>query len=35
MPPRVEVLPGTLDLTFLKTLDVMRALHGFARMPDS
>ena len=28
-PPRSEVLPGTLDLIVLKTLDVLGPLHGY------
>jgi len=28
-PPRGEVLPGTLDLIVLKTLDVLGPLHGY------
>ncbi len=28
-PPRREVLPGTLDLIVLKTLDVLGPLHGY------
>jgi PadR family transcriptional regulator, regulatory protein PadR len=28
-PPRDEVLPGTLDLIVLKTLDVLGPLHGY------
>ena len=27
--PKAEVLPGTLDLMVLKTLDTMGAIHGF------
>lgn len=29
MPPRTEVLQGTLDLLVLKTLDTMGPMHGF------
>jgi len=29
MPPRAEVLQGTLDLLVLKTLDTMGPMHGF------
>ncbi len=28
-PPRGELLPGTLDLIVLKTLDAMGSLHGY------
>ncbi|HEX2665102.1 MAG TPA: PadR family transcriptional regulator [Candidatus Acidoferrum sp.] len=29
MPPKAEVLQGTLDLLVLKTLDTMGPMHGF------
>ena len=29
MPPKTEVLQGTLDLLVLKTLDAMGPMHGF------
>jgi len=29
-PPRSEVMPGTLDLLVLKTLDTLGPLHGYA-----
>lgn len=29
MPPRSEILQGTLDLLVLKTLDAMGPMHGF------
>ena len=29
MPPKAEVLQGTLDLLVLKTLDTLGPMHGF------